>query len=122
MRPTFRPSNWYWIIAGSTTQVYSSAATAYVPVTDANYVAWLAKGNLPTKIAVEQDLFDVLSGLGIPIPTGATISDAEKTRQLSKTDKIIFKILFNHENRIRTLAGQPQITTAQFITAVKSLI
>ena len=44
--------NWYWVVDGSTTQVWSSAAFDYVPVSDAGYCqAWLADGNAPTKIS-----------------------------------------------------------------------
>lgn len=121
-RISFNPSNWYWIVAASTTQVYSSAAVAYVPVAEATYVAWLAAGNVPTKIAVEQDLWDVLYSNGIALPNGATPSDAEKTILVNKMDTIAFRIMFNHENRIRTLASQPQVTAAQFIAAIKALL
>lgn len=48
--------------------------------------------------------------------------DAEKDVKIDALDKTIFQVLFNHENRIRTLAGQPQVTVAQFRTAIKGLI
>lgn len=116
-------TNWYWIVAGSTTQVYSSAAVAYVPVTDPIYLAWISNSlNKPLSIAVEQDLFDQLSDAGIAIPAIATISDQEKTRLISRADKTIFKLLFNHENRIRVLEGKAAITKAQFISAIKSIM
>jgi hypothetical protein len=57
----YTPSNWYWIVAGSTSQVYSSARAAYVPVTDATYVAWLAAGGRATAIDSEASLQDVLA-------------------------------------------------------------
>lgn len=50
------PSNWYWIVAGSTTQVYSSARATYVPLTDTTYVAWLAAGGRATAIDSEVSL------------------------------------------------------------------
>ncbi len=46
----YNVKNWYWIVDGSDTQVYSSARTEYVFVTDAAYTAWLKAGSLPTKI------------------------------------------------------------------------
>lgn len=122
MSSRYNPSNWYWVVAGSTSQVYSSAAVAYVAPTDPIYLAWLAKGNKPTRIAVEQDLFDLLFAAGVAIPASATASDSQKVAILNSVDRTLFKILFNHENRIRTLAGQAQITKAQFIAAVKSLM
>ena len=42
----YDPSNWYWIVNGSTTQVYSSKAGDYVPVANATYVAWRAAGGV----------------------------------------------------------------------------
>lgn len=52
---------WYWVVNGSTTQVYSSASNTYVPVTDPTYSAWLAVGNKPTNIASEALLWGVVS-------------------------------------------------------------
>jgi hypothetical protein len=56
----YTPANWYWIVAGSTTQVYSSAGVAYVSVLDGTYQAWRTAGNLPTNILNAEELFDVL--------------------------------------------------------------
>jgi len=44
----YNPSNWYWAVGGSASQVWASAAAAYVPTCDATYAAWLAAGNAPT--------------------------------------------------------------------------
>lgn len=52
----YNPKSWYWIVAGSTEQVYSSASSSYVPVTDAIYETWLAAGNIPTKISANDML------------------------------------------------------------------
>ncbi|MGI4943639.1 MAG: hypothetical protein ACRYHQ_24255 [Janthinobacterium lividum] len=46
----YNPAAWYWQIGSNTAQVYSSAAAALVPVTDAGYVGFLARGCLPTAI------------------------------------------------------------------------
>jgi hypothetical protein len=35
----YNPTSWYWVVGGNQTEVWSSAALAYVPVTDATYVA-----------------------------------------------------------------------------------
>ncbi len=48
--------------------------------------------------------------------------DGEKDQKVDSLDKAIFQVLFNHENRIRTLAGQPSINMNQFKTAIKALI
>jgi Domain of unknown function (DUF4376) len=55
----FDPSNNYWQIAGET-EVFWAAGNIRVPTTDANYAAWLAKGNQPTPINSEIDLWGVV--------------------------------------------------------------
>jgi hypothetical protein len=54
-------TNWYWIVGGSSTQVYSSKSNTYVPLTDANYVAWTGAGNVASPIAVEADIWPCVS-------------------------------------------------------------
>jgi hypothetical protein len=72
MADCYNPENWYWIVGGSTTQVYSSAAVAYVPVDNSTYQSWLAGGNHPTRVATEQELFDVLYAVDLTTPAGGT--------------------------------------------------
>ncbi len=62
---SYNPQNWYWVVAGSTTQVYSSARTEYVSVSDATYEAWLAAGNQPTKIDTDANLQAVIYQSGV---------------------------------------------------------
>ena len=52
----YNRSKWYWIVGGSTTQVYSSASSTYVPLSDSGYVTWLEAGNFPTKITADDML------------------------------------------------------------------
>src|ERR1041384_7196455 len=85
----YNPANWYWIVAGSTTQVYSSAAGAYVPVSNATYLSWKAAGNTPTNIASEQDLIDVLVLAGLPAPSGTVPSDSVKNKQFDDVPKAV---------------------------------
>jgi hypothetical protein len=58
---SYDPSKWYWIVAGDEMRVWSSAAVAYVPATDAGYTAWLAEGNMATRIVSEAELQEVLA-------------------------------------------------------------
>ena len=48
--------------------------------------------------------------------------DADAEARIDQVDVLAFKVMFNHENRIRTLAGQPQVTAAQFRTALKAML
>ncbi|HTB47023.1 MAG TPA: hypothetical protein VK741_25625 [Acetobacteraceae bacterium] len=62
----YNAMNWYWAVGGSTTQVWSSQRVAYVPVTDATYLAWLATGNVPTQIASAAALGQVIMAQWLP--------------------------------------------------------
>jgi hypothetical protein len=57
----YNPFNWYWLVTGNVSQVFSSAAGNYVPVGDATYVAWLNGGSSPSRIVSEQELLEVLA-------------------------------------------------------------
>lgn len=129
---TFNPYNWYWIVGGSATQVYSSASGNYVPVSDATYQSWAAKGNSPTSIDSEASLGSVLSAYFLR-PAAANVLDGYKQSLAAKIVlqdfQAVFKILFNHENRIRAIetalslnGSPPQLTAAQAIAAVKALM
>lgn len=56
----YSPTDHYWIVAGSTTQVWSSARMAYVPATDETYQAWRESGNYATVINSGADLYNVM--------------------------------------------------------------
>ena len=118
----YNVAKWFWVVAGSTTQVYSSAAVDYVDTSNAAYQAWLSRGNEPTAIATEQNLMDVLALANVPLPAGKSASDAVKQRFADNVNAVLLRILFNHENRIRSLQGQGQITLAQFKTAIRNLL
>jgi hypothetical protein len=119
MAISYEPKNWYWRVAGSTTQVYSSKAGDYVPVANATYQAWLASGGVPTNIASEAELGDVLAPYALR-PTAANVLDSYKESQASKlTMEVVAKILLWCVNEIRALKGQAPITAQQFKTFVK---
>ena len=55
-----------------------------------------------------------------------TAQDATRDRSFDKLDqarvtRLLFEALFNHENRIRTNAGQGTITRAQFLDGLKTV-
>jgi hypothetical protein len=118
----YNPKNWYWIIGGSATQVYSSAAGDYVPVANATYVAWLADGTLPTKIDTEANLGGVLAPYypDVQRPAVAAILDGY---QQGQADDIfvrkLSKLLFHMINRIQVLEGKQPFTVAQARAYVK---
>lgn len=61
----YDPANHYWIVAGATSALWSSAAAAYVPADDPTHLAWGAAGGHPTRIAAEAELDAVLEAAGL---------------------------------------------------------
>lgn len=118
----YDPYNWYWSVAGSTTQVFSSKVGTYAPVTDPAYVAWIANGGRPTPIESEAALGDVLAPYQIrPAPAG--ILDGYQDSQANKlTVEVIAKVLFRIVNDVRVLQGQQPITAPQFRNFLKGLM
>lgn len=118
----YNPRHWYWIVNGSTAQVYSSAIGDFVPIADVTYVAWLADGTLPTRIGSQAELGEVLAPYALR-PTNATVLDGYKDSQATKlTVETVAKITFNHENRIRVLEGRQPVNASQFKQALKDLM
>jgi hypothetical protein len=118
----YDPRNWFWIVAGDETKVFSSASGDFVTVTAPAYQAWRASGGAPTRIASTAELGEVLAPLSLR-PSNATVLDAYKDAQASQISiKVAAKVLFNHENRIRALEGKNAITANQFKNALKDLM
>lgn len=61
MTQFYNVNDWYWVVAGSSTHVYSSASQSYVSVSDSTYLAWVAAGGVATPIATEALLYEVLN-------------------------------------------------------------
>jgi hypothetical protein len=57
--------NAYWAVAGSTTEVWSSAQVAYVPVDDPAYQAWLEAGHTTIEVISEDELSRTLNDIGL---------------------------------------------------------
>ena len=125
----FTPSSWYWLVAGDTTRVFSSASGDYVPAADPTFAAWSAQGNVATPIDTEANLGSVLALHSLrPIPAGILDGyQAEHARLIGLLP--IFRVLFNHENRLRAIeralslnGSPPNMTQAQAIAAIKALM
>jgi hypothetical protein len=114
--------DWYWIVAGDETRVFSSKTGDYVLPNAPGYVTWLSSGNVPTRIASEAELGEVLAPHAIR-PVRATVLDAYKDSQAAKlTVETVAKVAFNHENRIRVLEGRQPVNANQFRQALKDLM
>jgi hypothetical protein len=91
MSGSFNVADWYWIVAGSDSQVYSSAAAAYKPVDNPEYVAWLEAGGVPTAILNEDELRDALLAnypAGWPTPPIRIIRSLAFRERISPTKRI----------------------------------
>ena len=122
MPDKYEPSNWYWTVANDDTKAYSSAAGDYVQPSNAAFVAWVNRGNFPTRIASEAELGEVLAQYQLR-PAAANVLDGYQDAHSRKlTIEIVAKILLWLVNEVRTLKGQPTVTAAQFRTFVKSLM
>ena len=60
-------SNHYWVVGGSTADVYSSATNTMVPVTDQSFVDWSAN-RTPSTVPNEEELGGVLKTHGTSLP------------------------------------------------------
>jgi hypothetical protein len=119
---TYSPENWYWIVGGDQQQVYASARGIFVPIADATYVAWRDRGNHPTPIGSTSELAAVLAP-AFARPNDATLLNLYQTEQASNIlSKAAFKVLFNHENRIRVLEGKAPISVPLALAAIKELM
>lgn len=118
----FDPYNWYWIVGGDESKLYSSKTGDYVLPTSEDYLAWTSTGGVPTRIASEAELGEVLDPYSLR-PENANILDSYKDSQAKRlTVALVAKVAFNHENRLRALEGKNQITPAQFKNALKALM
>jgi hypothetical protein len=111
----YDPRNWYWIVDGNGTQVFSSATGNFVPASDATYIDWKADGTMPTRISSEEELGEVLADARVR-PVRAAVLDAFKGQHAKKlTDEVQTKAILWCINEILTLKGQPTITTGPAI-------
>lgn len=118
----YSAKNWYWIVGGDESRVYSSAIGGYLPADDAGYLAWLAGGGVATRILNEDELAEVLANASVR-PANAAILDKYKGSQADNlTMKLVAKVLFNHENRVRALEGRAAVTANQFRNALKDML
>ncbi len=118
----YTPSDWYWIVGGDETRVFSSKGGAFVLVADAAYAAWVAEGNAPTRIASKAELGEVLAPYQIR-PADADVLDGYQDAHSRKiTIEVVAKVLFAQANEIRALKGQAALTGAQFRAYVKGLM
>lgn len=122
---SYDATKWYWYVAGDQTKAFSSAVGDYVPANDATFVAWLANGNVPTRIDTEANLGGVLAPYypNVQRPAVSAILDGYQQNQSDDIfTRKLSKLLFQMVNDIRQLKGQAAFTPAQARAYVKGLM
>lgn len=118
----YNPADHYWIVAGDTSQLYSSARKTYVPSNDAAYMKWQDGKHFPTRIDTETSLWDVLAFQAPQSLPGSTAAAqaAMQDREINQLPDRWQRYLFALENRVRALEGKAALTSAQFRTLLKA--
>lgn len=124
MKP-YTPSDWYWTVGGDATKAYSSLVGDYVQATAPAFVTWKSDGSIPTAIATEAALGDVLSQYypDATRPVPPVILDGYQQSQADDVFKTkLSKLLFVMINDIRVLKGQVPLTVQQARAFVKGIM
>ena len=82
----YDPKAWFWLV-GAAQEIYSSAAAGFVTADDSAYASFIASGNLPTRIASQDDLVDVLRAANVPpyhlVPTRTVVDRLQAAGKLT---------------------------------------
>lgn len=76
----YDPRNWFWVIGGDDSRVWSGAAAGYIEPDAPGYVAWGESGNVATHIASVAELVEVLASYAATVHPGP---DANLAAQLA---------------------------------------
>lgn len=109
-------SDHYWIIAGSTTDVYQSKTNTLVPVGNADYVAWTAGNGPATTIANDDELAEVLENYGSPLPNWLLVADPTFIQPTPTTYSEDQLIAYAADARARKYSGDIVVNGLPFST------
>lgn len=118
----YNPKDWYWFVAGDTSEVYSSKLGDFVLVSNPGYLAWVGTGGAPSNIASVAELGEVLAPYNLRPSHAATLDGYTEAQASKLTLEIVAKILFWTVNEIRVLKGQQPVKANQFKTFLKGLM
>lgn len=118
----YNPKDWYWIVNGDETQVYSSKARNFVQAANATYQAWLSAGGLPSRIASAAELGEVLAPYNLRPAHAATLDGYTEAQATKLTVEAVAKALFFVVNEVRGLKGQQPVNASQFKNFLKGLM
>jgi hypothetical protein len=121
----FDVRDWYWYVAFDQTRAYSSKVKDYVPNNDPTFRGWRLAGNTPTSIATEHELGEVLANYNDMTlqPVAAGVLDGYSDFIAARTTATyVNRLLFEYENRLRALEGQPAMSATEFRQKIKGLV
>ncbi len=88
----FDVTNWYWVVGGDETKVWSSRRASFVSASDETYLAWLEAGGIPTRIDTVDNLADALSAqYPDGAPQTAKVVRAKRNSALAACDWIAIR-------------------------------
>ncbi|PRF79644.1 hypothetical protein C6Q12_03855 [Burkholderia multivorans] len=88
----FDVTNWYWIVGGDESRVWSSRRARFVDVTDAEYLEWIEAGGASTKIDTIDSLGDTLyAQYPAGAPQTASVVRASRNSALAACDWIAIR-------------------------------
>ena len=99
--------NWYWVVDGNTSLVFSSASHSYVRTDNSTYMAWLASGGIPTKI----------SSADLPAVVNQPIIDQLKTIDAASSRALRAILLAQHNGQTPNSADLSTLAYYESIAA-----
>jgi Phage tail assembly chaperone protein len=106
----YNPVDWYWIVGGDASRVWSSARAAYVPVSDSTYSAWEVSGNVATSILNEDELASVLmAAYPAGAPRTAQVIRSQRDALVAQSDWVVQRHREQSDSGITT-----SLTAAQY--------
>lgn len=118
----YRAQDWYWIVGGDATRLWSSKNAKYVPLGDPGFAAWLVPpGNMPTRIDSELLLYDALAKAGFAAGAPArAFSGAEILTALLAVDRAQTLAAFGAVDPLG-IAGSLGAGDARLIAAARAM-
>jgi hypothetical protein len=132
MKRDFDAADWFWIVDGDETELWSSAAGAYVDASDSAYLAFLASGGAATRVANAFELDQVLRQHGMTV--GRSFTAEEALDAVGRIDMPRLKAALGREDvrpgglvagdadKLRALAQELQPTARTGVTPAAPLI
>lgn len=118
----FDPNDWYYKLRSESERVFSSKRGVFVPITDEAFEAWKTLGNSPVPVDSAAEIGAALALFRVRSTEQSVLDGYTEAHAETVIFKLMFKVVFNHENRIRALEGKAPVTASQARTAMKALM